>query len=653
MSARTSLSWYARRLASMSPREIVHRLGEQAKRRSLRGGAGRWDAFDASPVALRALPAFTAMLRAKRSDAFESRVKSAVADSVAGRFSALGRDWTNAAPAPWRSDAWFLDPVTGKSWPGAAAFGFDVEYRHNPEFGDVKYVWEANRLQFLQPVAMLAHADPKLARFAIDSVLAWMDANPPFTGINWNSGIELALRLVSLAIVVAGAGQALTPAERGRFGQFVAAHALWLEKFPSLYSSANNHRVAEGLGLAIAALLMPDAPPGAHYLKEGRAILRSSAANQFHDDGIGVEQSPTYAAFTLEMLCVGALVLRGTPVAFGADDLAKLGKAAFALHALLDVDGFAPRIGDDDEGRVVGAAIIEEPRYVASVVSLAAAISGRNDLSVAARDESLRDGFLETRPAAAATAARGVAHFSSGGYTVVRDAVGSTDFAVTFDHGPLGFGSIAAHGHADALSIWLDVDGRPVIVDAGTYLYHSGGVWREFFRSTAAHNTLEVAGLSQSITSGAFNWRHKARANCTRIVQGAAWEIEGRHDGYRARSGVEHARTLKRTESGFRIEDRLFGMKTILPVALRFLVHPDLAVQAEGDTLSIGDGVRRLVSIEGPQEMNGLIVRGQGDNVGPGWYSPSFGKRVATACIVFEGTMKEGDIAVTQLRIGG
>jgi hypothetical protein len=653
MSARTSLSWYARRLASMSPREVVHRLGEQAKRRSLRGDAGRWEAFDAAPVAFRALPAFAAMLRAQRSDAFESRLKAVVADVTAGRFSALGREWPNAVRAQWRGEAWFLDPVTGKTWPGADTYSFDVEYRHNPDFGDVKYVWEANRLQFLQPVAMLAPADPRLARFAIDSVLAWMEANPPFTGVNWNSGIELALRLVSLAIVVAGAGDALTPEERGRFAQFVAAHASWLEKFPSLYSSANNHRVAEGLGLTIAALLMPDAPPSGHYLEEGVAILRASATDQFHDDGIGVEQSPTYAAFTLEMLCVGALVLRDTPVAFAADDLAKLGNAAFALHAMLDADGFAPRIGDDDEGRVVGAAMIEEPRYVASIVSLAAAIAGRNDLSVAAHDESLRDGFVETRPAAAAAAARGIAHFSSGGYTVVRDTVGSTDFAVTFDHGPLGFGGIAAHGHADALSIWLDVDGRPVIVDAGTYLYHAGGAWRDFFRSTAAHNTLEVAGFSQSITAGAFNWRHKARASCTRIVQGTEWEIEARHDGYRGRSGVDHVRTVKQTETGFRIEDRLVGGNAILPVAIRFLAHPDLSVAADGPVFAVENGARRLVSIEGPQEMNGLIVRGQGDNVGPGWYSPSFGKRVATACIVFEGTMKAGDIAVTQLRIGG
>ncbi len=98
----------------MSPREVVHRLGEQAKRRSLRGNAGRWDAFETSSVALQALPAFSVMLRTKRSKAFEERLKAVVAEIVAGRFSALGQNWPDTMHAPWRGDAWFLDPVTGE-----------------------------------------------------------------------------------------------------------------------------------------------------------------------------------------------------------------------------------------------------------------------------------------------------------------------------------------------------------------------------------------------------------------------------------------------------------------------------------------------------------------------------------------------------------
>ncbi len=41
------------------------------------------------------------------------------------------------------------------------------------------------------------------------------------------------------------------------------------------------------------------------------------------------------------------------------------------------------------------------------------------------------------------------------------------------DAAPLGFLSIAAHGHADALSFILHVDGSPILVDPGTFMYHT------------------------------------------------------------------------------------------------------------------------------------------------------------------------------------
>ena len=40
------------------------------------------------------------------------------------------------------------------------------------------------------------------------------------------------------------------------------------------------------------------------------------------------------------------------------------------------------------------------------------------------------------------------------------------------DGGPHGFLSIAAHGHADALSIEVRHDGVDLFVDPGTYCYH-------------------------------------------------------------------------------------------------------------------------------------------------------------------------------------
>ncbi len=71
-----------------------------------------------------------------------------------GRFSALGREWPRRSPENlFPAELWRLDPVTGKLWPGAETYCFDIPYRHERERGDIKYVWEINRLQFLHPLA--------------------------------------------------------------------------------------------------------------------------------------------------------------------------------------------------------------------------------------------------------------------------------------------------------------------------------------------------------------------------------------------------------------------------------------------------------------------------------------------------------------------
>ena len=649
---RTSLAWYARRLAAMSPPEIVYRTGEFAKRRLARRYSGDWQRFQDAPAGLRIPPLFSAMMRAERSEVLERKLRATADEVASGRLQILGLNWPGVSEGPWHRDRWLLDPVTGKKWPGKETFSFDIDYRDNREFGDVKYVWELNRLQFLQPVAVLAARDRTLARIAIDAVLSWMDTNPPFTGINWTSGIEAALRLVTLAIVAAGVDDALTDAERQRFCRFVAAHAFWLERFPSLYSSANNHRAAEGLGLLTAALLTPDAPDSARYLRLGRSILEDAVFSQFHSDGIGIEQSPSYSAFVLEMLSLGALLLRDTPHAFGSEWNDGLARAAGALRCMLDEDGLFPDIGDNDNGRLLMTTMSVEPYHAASVVSLAAAAASRHDLALPRYHASLHD-LLIAMPDGRSAPTCGVEHFAHGGYTIVRDRAGETPYLLAFDHGALGFGGLAAHGHADALSIWLHIDGKPVVVDAGTYLYHSGGEWREFFRSTAAHNTMEVDGLNQSVNAGPFNWGHKAQARCSRFAGTPNWEIEGRHDGYRKRLGVEHVRTLVRTPHGFRIEDRLMDAKDSLPVAIRFLVRPGLSVACDEGRATIAGGGRAILRIAGATGVTCRILRGESDKAGPGWHSPAFGSRLPASCIVFEGALKHGSAAITDFHISG
>jgi hypothetical protein len=74
---------------------------------------------------------------------------------------------------------------------------------------------------------------------------------------------------------------------------------------------------------------------------------------------------------------------------------------------------------------------------------------------------------------------------------------------LAFRCGPAAPSFLPAHAHADALSFQLWWQGRPVVVDPGTYTYEPGAD-RDWFRSTRAHSTVVVDGRNQFRLWGAF-----------------------------------------------------------------------------------------------------------------------------------------------------
>jgi len=242
-----------------------------------------------------------------------------------------------------------------------------------------------------------------------------------------------------------------------------------------------------------------------------------------------------------------------------------------------------------------------ESKYVSSIMSALAVATDDPSLAAPVTRPHLRDLFLGAAPAHP-QGPKGWNAFDAGGYTVFRQEMAGRETMLVFDHGPLGYLSIAAHGHADALSVWLHVDGQPVLIDAGTYLYHSGGAMRDYFRGTSAHNTLTLNDKNQSRISGAFNWSHKAKSwrLPMRDTGGGLCSV-ARHDGYKKRFGLVHERRVALSvPDGYLITDRLIGkLKSPVPIArVRYFLSPDLDVtQPEQNRVELAIDGAPLVSI--------------------------------------------------------
>ncbi|MCQ2004799.1 heparinase II/III-family protein [Rhizobium sp. NRK18] len=611
------LSWYFNRLRSMDAGEVLHRIGDAGRKAISRHHRNGWQHYRAARM--QTVFAGLAERLAQASPAQRGAIAHGAEEALSGRFSALGRSWPVRTPdALFPASLWRLDPVSGTLWPGSDTYTYDIDYRHDRTRGDIKYVWEIGRLQQLPVLA--AHAvitgDGRAIGAIETAVESWHAANPPFRGVAWASGIEVALRSISLILTHDILQSQLSEPCRRQIREICAASAYWLPRFPSRFSSANNHLVAELAGEYLLGLAL------GQPTEVAQRQLAEEAVKQILPDGSAAEQSPTYGAFTAEFILLCMAAAREGGQSFGAAVEQRLASFADFIGWLPEGAGF----GDDDEGRVV--TLGEEACYATSVAQAINGFLGGVD------GEGDFRSIVTGGKAGALKRPGGLKVFIDGSLSLWRGPMAGRQIELTFDHGPLGYLSIAAHGHADALSLTLRSDGEPVLVDPGTFLYGSGGVWRNWFRSTCAHNTLNIGGADQSIMSGAFNWSHKAKTALIECKDGPSWSITAEHDGYLRRFGAVHRRRIRRAGETIIVTDWLNGGPR--DAELVFQVAPGLRVATSGRMAQVAKDEHVLLEMTFPSDTLTILSGGETPGEG-GWVATRFGIKLPAARIAWRG----------------
>jgi len=659
-----NLRWYARRLASMSPAEMAGRARDELTRRRWRGRQVVAAADDPTLVPA-ACPPFAVPLPggSEVSEDARIRLKEAAEGLLAGRWPVFAHERHDMAPAP----DWFLDPSTGRRAP-EDAYCFDVDHRDPAVVGNVKYVWEPSRHQHLTVLAAAYHlgGDERYAEAAAAQLRSWWAANPFLSGIHWTSGIELGVRLLSWVWIRrlldgwAGAG----PLFEGNrvFLQQLRHHQEWLAGLPSRGSSANNHILAELAGQFAASCAFPWFGESGAWRQAAAAALRRELTRQTFADGLNRELATEYHGFVLELGLAAAL--EGEAAGHPLDDRVweALTRMADALAAMVDVRLRPPRQGDADDGHGL---LLDGPGYDrwASLLATGAALFGPAPWWPAVPRADVRTALwsrLATRPLpVAARPAQRPSLFPDAGTALLRDETGRPDeLWCRADHGPHGYLSIAAHAHADALAVEVRVGGVELLADPGTYCYGAEPAWRAYFRSTLAHNTLQVGGVDQSVAAGVHLWTRHARVeleHATGLDGGPVAEWRAAHHGYRRlRPPAVHRRAVRldREARQLVIEDRLDNGGTH-DCRLAFHLGPEVActLHARQATLEWqGDHGPGRATLALPAGLSWRRLHGQTDPPA-GWYSPAFDVRVPAVTLLGSGRVGGGQSLVTILQL--
>lgn len=566
---------------------------------------------------------------------------------VAGRWSVFAKTLDLAGRTP----EWNRDPLTGIAAP--LTFGKAIDYRDELAVGNIKYLWEPNRHLELVTLAQ-AYAltgDDRYLRELGRLVDSWLTQCPYPMGANWASSLEAGIRLINWSLawqLIGGFASELFAGAQGkefldRWLRSVYQHVHFIRHYHSLYSSANNHLIGEAAGLFIATCTWPCWEEFERVGRDARLLLIETAREQNHTDGVNREQAIAYQQFVLDFFILSALAGRACGTAFPEDYWHTIERMIEYLHAMMDSAGNVPMIGDADDGFVVR--LSQEPNFSVfrSLLATGAILFNRPDFAAKSGglDDKTRfllgDASWDDLSPGAHEAGDGVRRqFPHGGYYILgQDLDKDDEIRLIVDAGPLGYLAIAAHGHADALSIVLSVAGREILVDPGTYSYHTEPKWRQYFRGTGAHNTVRVDGCDQSLQGGNFMWLRHAESRCLAFdFDAASSRFAGEHDGYtRLPDPVIHSREIRHRGTAIEIVDRL-RCKEDHVVERCWHFAEACRVLLDGSTVTAEHGPVRVTLRPLEPVDDTRTLRGSGEPPG-GWVSRRFDVKVASDSVYF------------------
>jgi hypothetical protein len=654
----TDLRWYLRRLSRMSASEVAWRTVDQTRRRT-------WSRYQVhretpAPVVDGVRRRFEAVLPAGALDGVGADLRQAVeraADAVLdGRWTVLGVPRTDASDPDW-----FYDPVTGRRAPDTA-YCFSIDHRSEELTGNVKQVWEMSRMHHVTVLAA-AYAfsgDDRYAETAARQLRSWWAQNPFLSGIHWTNGIEVGQRLIAWVwirrLLDAWPGAAALFEENPEALSQIRWHQRYLAAFRSRGSSANNHVIAEAAGQLVGALAFPWFDQSGRWATQAAALLERELQNNTFPSGVNRELAFDYHGFVAELAIIAAVEADRAGRPLSDQTWQCIGSMLDVVAALVDSQLGAPRQGDGDDGRGLVLGPADANRW-SSLLAFGSSVFGAPDWWPPCPQDAtslLLDSLAARHKPGERSPAR-PNHFPDAGVTILRSATdGLPEIWCRCDSGPHGFLSIAAHAHADAMAIEVRHGGTDILSDPGTFCYHGDERWRSYFRSTLAHNTIELGGLSQSTQGGPFLWTRHAQTRLLQLEHGPdgaeVWSAE--HDGYAVLDPpAVHRRTVRFLEAQRRIE-----VSDVIESAgrhrLRLMFHlgPEVAAALDGSSAALTwttrEGSVGRATLDLPPELTWSTAGGLTDPV-LGWYSARFGEKQPSVSLVGEGTSGSGTLVST------
>lgn len=463
---------------------------------------------------------------------------------------------------------WYDNQLTGGRGEANRVWCDIADFR--PEQGDARTLWEPARAAWAMDLARArAHAiECRAGELYWRWVDSWMSACPPWQGFHWKCGQESSVRFLAIAFGFWSLADEPTTTA-ARFAQF--ARLAWATGYRVAHhidyavSQKNNHALSEGAGLMLISHLFPELREAEQWGETGRRVMESELRRQIYADGSYVQHSLNYQRVALHDLLLGMRLaeLAGRP--FARDDYERVARCAEFVRELMDpTSGRAPNYGNNDGALLLPLSECDFTDFRPLVQAAHFLTHRRRILPPGPWDEDLYWLFGESEVGSAPEAEpppralRAARAFDDGGYYVLRS---DDSWAMLRCHAYRD-----RPAHCDPLHVDLWYRGENVLVDCGTWQYYAPGhpTAEHYFKSTAAHNTIELGGRDAMEPVSRFLWLPWLRCRRLDFVAGhAATWMTGEYVHARLDRPVTHRRTLLALPGDlWVVVDDLFGART-------------------------------------------------------------------------------------------
>ncbi len=393
-----------------------------------------------------------------------------------------------------------------------------------------------------------------------DSILNWIDTNPPYKGINWSNAMEVAIRISNWTLIVFELKDKLLQDQsfEEKFYTSLYQHNLYIHFNKENLILLNNHYMADISGLFVSNLFFPVFKYSEKWLQNASGRIKQEMMRQIHPDGGDFESSTPYQRLVTELLFLPLYLNKQFKTHyFGSEHEFILKKMfAFILNTLKPSRKII-QFGDNDDGRYFK--LYDRPSLDHSYLP-ALSFGIFNDQYFCLKEipfdilafifygEEVFLSYLENQKSIYSLPP---IQFKDSGVYILRN----NQVYLAVSCMPNGMNGYGVHTHNDKLSFELTFRDIDIIVDPGTYLYSSDPVNRNLYRSTLFHNTV-VENRQEQNDFGEDVFRLKNDTNI-QVLKSEPDYLHCQHNGFLKKGGSLHQRQFRLESNRVLITDIL------------------------------------------------------------------------------------------------